>query len=96
MNLEVFANLPAPQNPYMALQDWEERKEKRYSIMHAIYDYTMGTVWLCIGLFFLLYKKLGVTWMKSDPVLDTIFGCVGIAYGAYRLYRGYQKKYFRK
>jgi len=80
----------------MAPQEWEERKEKRYSIMHAIYDYSMGVIWVGVGVFFLFYRKMGITWIKSGPVLDTIFGFVGIAYGLFRLYRGYQKKYFRK
>lgn len=96
MIIEGFVNLPNPQNPSMASQEWEDRKEKRYSVMHSLYDYAMGVVWISVGLFFLLYRKLGIEWMKSDAVLDTIFGFVGVAYGIFRLYRGYQKKYFRK
>lgn len=77
-------------------ENWEEQKRRRYSGFHALYDYIMGILWLLVGLFFLLNKSLGIEWMKSDPVIDTIFGFVGIAYGAFRLYRGYKKKYFRK
>ena len=77
-------------------QNWEEQKRKRSSFFHSIYDYAMGLLWLGLGLFFLLNKKLGIDWMESDPLIDTIFGCIGIAYGLFRVYRGYQRKYIRK
>lgn len=77
-------------------QNWEEQKRKRNAFFHSLYDYAMGILWLGLGLFFLLYKKLGIEWMKNDPVIDTIFGCIGIAYGLFRLYRGYQRKQYTK
>ncbi|MCW5927898.1 MAG: hypothetical protein KIT80_13370 [Chitinophagaceae bacterium] len=58
----------------------------------SLYNYVMGALWLCVGLLFLLNKPLNIDWIKSDPVIDTIFGLVGVAYGAFRLYRASNKK----
>ncbi|MBX2922305.1 MAG: hypothetical protein KF746_08955 [Chitinophagaceae bacterium] len=81
----------------MALQqNHNDPDKKRHSFYHSLYDYTMGVLWLAVGLLFLLNRRLDIGWLKSDPLIDTLFGCVGIAYGLFRLYRGYQKKYFRK
>lgn len=77
-------------------QNWEDQKRKRNIFFHALYDYAMGILWLGLGLFFLLNKKLDIDWMKNDPVIDTLFGAVGIAYGLFRIYRGYQRKNMRK
>ncbi len=77
-------------------QNWEEQKRKKNAFFHSLYDYTMGILWLGLGLFFLFNKRWNIEWMKSDPVIDTLFGAVGIAYGLFRLYRGYQRKYFKK
>lgn len=73
-------------------QNWEDQKRKRQSFLHSLYDYTMGGLWLAIGLLFLLNRQLDIGWMKSDPIIDVIFGAVGVAYGLFRLYRGYQKQ----
>ncbi|MGN6493043.1 MAG: hypothetical protein ACTHLE_13675 [Agriterribacter sp.] len=80
----------------MAMQQNHNDPDRRKNSLHALYDYAMGVLWIVVGLLFLLNRQLDIGWMKSDPVIDTLFGCVGIAYGAFRLYRGYQKKYFRK
>lgn len=73
-------------------ENWNQREKKRFSGFQVLYDYTMGFLWLCVGLFFLFSKKLGIELMKSDPLIDNIFGLVGIAYGIFRLYRGYKKQ----
>lgn len=73
-------------------QNWEDQKRKRQSFLHSLYDYTMGGLWLAIGLLFLLNRQLDIGWMKSDPIIDVIFGAVGVAYGLFRLYRRYQKQ----
>ncbi len=81
----------------MAIQEnWDKEKQRRTSGLHALYDYVMGILWLGVGLFFLLNKTLGVEWMKSDPIIDNVFGVVGIAYGIFRFYRGYQRKKLTK
>lgn len=81
----------------MAIQQkQDDPSQKRHSFYHSLYDYSMGVLWLVVGLLFLLNRKLEIGWMKSDPLIDTLFGSIGIAYGLFRLYRGYQKKYFKK
>ncbi|MFT3702772.1 MAG: hypothetical protein QM802_10395 [Agriterribacter sp.] len=77
-------------------ENWDRQKERRKLGLQAMYDYGMGVLWMAVGVFFLLNKYLAVPLMKSDPLIDTIFGAVGIAYGAFRLYRGYQKKKLTK
>jgi len=77
-------------------QNWEEQKRKKNSFFHSLYDYGMGILWIALGLFFLFNKRLEIEWMNSDPLIDTLFGCVGIAYGLFRLYRGYQRKFIKK
>lgn len=61
-----------------------------------MYNYVMGLLWLGIGLLFLLNKPLNIEWIKSDPVIDTIFGVIGVIYGLFRLYRGYKQKDFQR
>lgn len=77
-------------------QNWEEKKRKRQIFFHSLYDYVMGILWLALGLFFLLNKRLGIDWMQSDATIDMIFGTVGVVYGLFRLYRGYQRKNLEK
>jgi hypothetical protein len=72
--------------------DFENKKRKTNIVLHSIYDYSMGVLWLCLGGFFLLYKKFGIE-LNIDTVLTTIFGAAAVLYGAFRLYRGYTKNY---
>jgi hypothetical protein len=72
--------------------DYEDRRRKTNIFLHSLYDYAMGVLWLCTGGFFLLYKKLGIE-LNLDTVLTTIFGISAVLYGAFRIYRGYRKKY---
>ncbi len=73
----------------------DQRQDKRQSFM-SLYNYVMGAIWLAVGLLFLLNKPLNIDWIKSDPLIDTIFGLVGIAYGLFRLYRAYKQKEFNR
>lgn len=73
-------------------ENWNERNKKRSTGFKVLYDYVMGILWLGVGFFFLFNKKMGFELMKSDPLIDNIFGCVGIAYGIFRIYRGYKQQ----
>lgn len=77
-------------------QNWEEQKRKKSANFHSLYDFVMGILWVGLGIFFLFNKNWDISFMKSDPIIDVLFGSVGIAYGLFRLYRGYQRKKFRK
>ena len=74
--------------------DYEDKRRKTTTLLHSIYDYVMGVLWLSLGVFFLLHKKFGIN-LDIDPVLTNIFGASAILYGAFRIYRGYTKKYFK-
>lgn len=73
----------------MAL-DFEEKQRKRNALLRSIYDYTMGVLWMGIGVFFLWHEKMGFDRLVDDKVLTTIFGSASLLYGAFRLYRGYK------
>lgn len=73
----------------------DRRRGNRQSFM-SLYNYVMGAIWLAMGLLFLLNKPLNIDWIKSDPLIDTIFGVVGIVYGLFRLYRAYKQKEFNR
>jgi len=75
--------------------EFENKRKKTNVVVHSIYDYVMGVLWLCLGCFFLLHKKFNVElWLdQRNEVLLIIFGVVAIMYGLFRIYRGYKKNY---
>lgn len=77
--------------------DYDEKKRKQVSSMRAITDYGMGIFFSVLGLVFLLHKQLGIDFSRfsKTPVIDIIFGLLCLCYGAWRLYRGYKKNYFK-
>jgi hypothetical protein len=66
--------------------------------MKSTLDYGIGSLIFIIGLFFLLRSRLNLSVNDRFPpnAIDIIFGAVCIIYGAWRIYRGYKKKYFRE
>ncbi len=75
-------------------KDYEEKSRKTSSFLHAVYDYVMGVLWFSLGTVFLLHKKFRIN-VDLDPALTTIFGVAAVLYGAFRIYRGYRKKYYK-
>lgn len=57
--------------------------------MRSMYDYTMGVLWIGVGVFFLWHLKFGFD-MGLDQTLTTIFGASSLMYGIFRLYRGFK------
>lgn len=80
-------------------EEYENRKRKQIAGMKSLMDYGMGILILFMGLFFLFRLKLGnipINERLGKPdMLEKIFGGFCILYGVWRIYRGYQKKYFR-
>jgi len=72
---------------------FEDKKRNTSSWLRTIYDYTMGVLWLSVGIFFLFHKKWGfdLRFSDKDMTLAYIFGVSGIVYGLFRIYRGYKK-----
>ncbi len=80
------------------LDEYEKQKKRRTANMRSILDYGMGVIIFLIGLFFFFRDKFGkITLNEQFPPdsIDKIFGAFCVVYGAWRIYRGYQKKYFR-
>ncbi|MBK7290636.1 MAG: hypothetical protein KBF82_11685 [Chitinophagaceae bacterium] len=80
------------------LEEYEKQKRKRLATMRSLMDYGMGFIILVIGLVFFFRDKFGnISLNERFPPdsIDKIFGGFCIVYGAWRIYRGYQKKYFK-
>lgn len=80
------------------LEEYERKKRKQVAMMRSLLDYGMGLVILLAGLFFFFRSRInGLPLNEKFPPnnMDKIFGAICILYGAWRIYRGYQKKYFK-
>lgn len=80
-------------------EEYEKKKRKQISTMRSMMDYVMGFIILLIGLFFLFRSRLGnlpINEQLGQPdTLEKVFGALCLLYGGWRMYRGYQKKYFK-
>lgn len=83
MSLEEFENTP-------------DKKTKRYIVMRSITDIGMGLVYLGFGIFILFAKKFNFYSDFASSIPAKIVSVLAIIYGAWRIYRGFQKKYFRE
>ena len=77
------------------VEEYENQRRKQLSQMRTITNDGMGVVFLCAGIFFFVYEKLGIEIGRKASGLDIIIGVLFVAYGAWRIYRGYKKNYFR-
>jgi len=78
------------------VEEYEKKKRRQVSNMRSVADYSMGTLFLLIGLYLLLYRQLGINLLNRAPSsTDYLFGGLFVLYGAWRLYRGYKKNYFK-
>lgn len=78
-------------------EDYEKRKRKQIIFMKSLLDYGMGVLILAAGFFFFLRGRFDIQLNKRFPPndMDKIFGAICLLYGAWRIYRGYKKNYFR-
>ena len=78
-------------------EEYEKRKRKQVSTMRSIMDAGMGILIFLLGVFFFFRNQLDIDFNKSFPPnnMDKIFGAICMAYGVWRMYRGYKKKYFK-
>ena len=83
MSLEEFENTP-------------DKKTKRYILMRSITDLGMGFIYIAVGLIILLGKQFDFSNDFTASIPAKIFAVLIIVYGAWRLYRGFKKKYFRE
>ena len=77
-------------------EEYEKKRRKQISLMRSLLDYGMGIIILLLGLFFFFRSKFNISLNETFPPnnIDKIFGAVCLLYGAWRIYRGYKKKYF--
>ncbi len=79
------------------IEEYEKRRRKQLSLMRSVMDYGMGTIILLMGAFFFFRDRFNLELNRTFPpdMIDKILGVVCLIYGSWRIYRGYQKKYFR-
>ena len=80
------------------IEEYEKRKRNQIASMKSILDYGMGVLILLLGVFFLfrsLFGKIPLNVKFPPDNIDKIAGVFFIVYGAWRIYRGYQKRYFK-
>jgi hypothetical protein len=79
-------------------EEYEKKKRKQVSIMRSLLDYGMGLIIFLIGVFFFFrgsFKHLAINEKYPPDYLDKVFGAFCLLYGAWRIYRGYKKNYFK-
>ena len=84
----------------MALEEFEKEpmseRHKGVSQMRTITNYGMGVFIIAFGFFFMFPIEATRDFFEGyDPVLLKILAVICWVYGAFRIYRGYQKNYFR-
>ncbi|HEV7331752.1 MAG TPA: hypothetical protein VGN63_12005 [Flavisolibacter sp.] len=78
------------------IEEFQEKQRKQRSKVRSTVDYSMGSVFLLLGIYFLVYEKLGLTLLDREPSsIDYFIGVMFVLYGGWRIYRGYKKNYFR-
>jgi hypothetical protein len=84
----------------MALEEFEKEqmseREKGALRMRRITNYSMGIFFIGMGFFFMFPIKATARYiMQYDQVTIKIFAVICWVYGLFRLYRGYNKNYYR-
>jgi hypothetical protein len=83
--------------PFNRFNDEELSKpEKAMVRMRSLTNYVMG--FLLLGCGFAVFfppKQIAEFIAKYDDLAIKMLGCICIIYGAFRVYRGYMKNYFR-
>jgi hypothetical protein len=73
-----------------------ENEQKRYAQRRSLQDYGRGILILLVGIFFLFSKQLfGLVYFDGNDLMKYLMGGLCLLYGAFRIWRGRQKDYFR-
>ena len=83
MSLEEFENTPDP-------------KTKRYVLMKSITDLGMGFLYIGVGIIIFFARQFHLYNNFTESVPAKIFAGLVIIYGAWRIYRGIKKDYFKE
>lgn len=82
MSLEEFENTPDP-------------KTKRYILMRTITDLGMGFIYVAVGVIIFFAKQFNFSSDFTNSVPAKLFAALAFIYGAWRIYRGIKKNYFK-
>lgn len=79
------------------IEEYENKRRKQVSSMRSILDYGIGIMIMVFGIFMIFRNKFDLAFNEKYPpdYWDKILGGVFIAYGIWRIYRGYKKNYFK-
>lgn len=88
--------MATPKLIYM-IEEYEKQKRKRLALRKSLMDYSIGVLIVFMGVFFLFRHKFKLDFNITFPPneMDKVFGVICLLYGAWRIYRGYKKNYFR-
>lgn len=78
-------------------EEYEKRKRQQVSFMRSLMDYGVGIIIIFTGVFLFFRDQFDIAFNERYPpnIWDKILGVVCLLYGAWRIYRGYKKNYFR-
>lgn len=84
----------------MALEEFENEqlsdRDKNLVRMKSITNYVMGIFLIGVGFVFLFpLDSMKPYFVGYDPTMLKLFAALCFIYGAFRMYRGYAKNYFR-
>lgn len=79
------------------IDEYENKKRKQISLMRSLLDYGIGVMIILAGIFLFFRDKMDIEFNERyvPNTTDKIIGVVCVLYGAWRIYRGYKKNYFR-
>lgn len=83
----------------MSLEEFENTKEpknRRYRSMRSITDFSMGVIYIGLGVVILFAGQFD---FQNDFIMTIPakgFAVIVIIYGSWRIYRGFKKDYFKK
>ena len=84
----------------MALEEFEKQpltqREKNLVQMRSLSNYVMGILLIGAGRIFIFPMETTRDFLsRYDSLVIKMFGGICWVYGAFRVYRGYKKNYFR-
>lgn len=72
--------------------NYQDKRTKQYNNMRSILDYSMGVIYIVVGIILLFPKKIGLD-LAFNIGFRIAFAVLCMIYGLWRLYRGYKKQY---
>lgn len=75
--------------------DFEEKRKKAYAGRRSIMDIGMGLLIGGLGVFIAFSDKFGMK-IDLEPQFKYAFAGLCVLYGGFRVYRGFQKNYFKE